>query len=116
MYSMATATRHGWRASASGICGIQFGNCVLFVAVALGLGAILVASRNALFVLRVSGAFYLMWLGCSLILRTSHKQELDSNRATELEAKTALKGLLVQITNPKALLFVTPQSLRSDSS
>src|SRR5262245_13621392 len=41
MCSMAQATRYGFRSSLAGISGIQFGNLLFFVCIALGLAALL---------------------------------------------------------------------------
>ena len=107
VYSMSTATRHGLRASLAAIGGIQAGNCVLFAAVSLGLGAIVAASNNALVVLRLAGAAYLCWLGAGVLIRTFTKAALAPPAKTDMDGQSAVRGLLVQVTNPKALLFVT---------
>jgi threonine/homoserine/homoserine lactone efflux protein len=108
MYSMAAATRYGFRGALAGICGIQAGNLVLFTAVALGLGALLATANTAFTVLRIAGAVYLFWLGGRVILRSFRvRQNVDSTNQETLDSKSAVQGLLVQITNPKALLFVT---------
>jgi homoserine/homoserine lactone efflux protein len=108
IYSMATATRHGLRAGLAGICGIQAGNFVLFAAVALGLGALLATSSSALTVLRMAGAAYLLWLGAGVFVRSfKTEKKLEVRHETGRDRKSAVQGLLVQVTNPKALLFVT---------
>jgi len=108
MYSMAAATRYGFRGAFAGICGIQAGNFVLFTAVALGLGALLRTADSAFTVLRIAGAAYLFWLGGRVIVRSFRQSnKADSGNRETLDSKSAVQGLLVQITNPKALLFVT---------
>jgi len=108
MYAMATAARHGWRAGWAAICGIQAGNFVLFAAVALGLGALLSTSSSALTVLRMAGVAYLLWLGAGVFVRSFKTEtKLEVRHETGRDRKSAVKGLLVQVTNPKALLFVT---------
>jgi homoserine/homoserine lactone efflux protein len=108
MYSMATSARHGFRTGLAGICGIQAGNFVLFAAVALGLGALLAASNGALAVLRIAGAAYLVWLGAGVFVRTFKPEtKLELHPETSRDRKSAVQGLLVQVTNPKALLFVS---------
>ena len=71
--------------------------------VALGLGALLAASETAFAVLRLIGAAYLVWLG------------IQKWRAPVVPAAAAspvlrnglfLQGLLVNLTNPKAIIFV----------
>jgi homoserine/homoserine lactone efflux protein len=108
MYSMATATRHGFRTGLAGICGIQAGNFVLFGAVAVGLGTVLTASDGLFAALRTIGAGYLFWLGGRTIVRTFRpSDESKAESAGSLDPKSAVQGLLVQVTNPKALLFVS---------
>ncbi len=108
MYSMATATRSGLRGALAGICGIQAGNLVLFAAVALGLGALL-STANGLFTgLRIAGALYLFWLGGRVLARSFQQHKpADPAQQEIVDSRSALQGLLVQISNPKALLFVT---------
>ena len=72
--------------------------------VALGLGALLAASETAFAVLRLIGAAYLIWLG------------IQKWRAPVVPAAAAaspvlrnglfLQGLLINLTNPKAIIFV----------
>ena len=121
MYSMATATRYGLRASLAGIFGIQAGNFVLFTVVALGLGTLLAKATVAFALLRVLGAVYLFWLGGSLICRSfrSRNQTAPPPASTELDSRKAAEGLLIQVTNPKAVLFVTallPQFIQANHS
>jgi threonine/homoserine/homoserine lactone efflux protein len=108
MYSMAAATRFGLRGALAGICGIQAGNFVLFAAVGLGLGALLATADGAFMAIRIAGAAYLIWLGGRVIVGTfKNTQAAESAKQERLDSKSAVQGLLVQITNPKALLFVT---------
>src|SRR5262245_27620342 len=110
MCSMAQATRYGFRSSLAGISGIQLGNFLFFVCVALGLGTLLATATTAFAVLRVIGAIYLFYLGVRIILATFRR---SSSTAVQLPAEPPahrnlyLQGLLIQFTNPKALLFVS---------
>jgi homoserine/homoserine lactone efflux protein len=108
--AMSQATRFGFRASLVGICGIQTGNLLFFVSVASGLAALLATATQAFTVLRWVGAAYLFYLGIRIIV--------GSFRSTDAKAETQpalrlsrrglfLQGLLIQVTNPKALLFVS---------
>ena len=110
MCSMAQATRYGLRSSVAGIAGIQLGNALFFVGVGLGVGALLTTASNAFNVLRILGAIYLFYVGIRIILSTiSRLPERAPRSATCLPAHRSLflQGLLIQITNPKALLFVS---------
>jgi threonine/homoserine/homoserine lactone efflux protein len=109
MYSMAVATRSGFRASLGAVCGIQAGNFALFLAVAVGLGTILAAASTAFDFLRVAGAVYLVWLGARVIFGSFRANAMaeEEPRANILGKKSVITGVLVQLTNPKALLFVS---------
>jgi homoserine/homoserine lactone efflux protein len=110
MCSMAQSTRHGFRSSLTGIAGIQLGNFLFFVGIALGLGTLLATATTAFAVLRVLGAIYLFYLGTRIIVSTFRRSAAEATRI-ETPATTRrglfLQGLLIQLTNPKALLFVS---------
>jgi|ERR1700677_239809 homoserine/homoserine lactone efflux protein len=110
MCSMAQATRHGFRSSLAGISGIQLGNFLFFLCVALGLGTLLATATTAFAVLRFFGAIYLFYLGVRIILasfRRSSSRALPAPAPLTERRNLFLQGLLIQITNPKALLFVS---------
>lgn len=111
MCSMAQSTRHGFRSSLTGISGIQLGNFLFFVCVALGLGTLLATATTAFAVLRVLGAIYLFYLGARIIVSTFRRSAKAGATRIETPATTRrglfLQGLLIQLTNPKALLFVS---------
>src|SRR5579859_6212669 len=110
MCSMAQATRHGFRASLAGVAGIQLGNFLFFVCIALGLGTLLSTATTAFTILRVAGAIYLFYLGARIILSTFRPTRLKvAQPAASVTGRRNLflQGLLIQLTNPKALLFVS---------
>jgi homoserine/homoserine lactone efflux protein len=110
MCSMAQSSRHGFRSSLAGITGIQLGNFIFFVCVALGLGAVLATARHVFAVLRFVGALYLLYLGGRIIFVTIWRRSAQSKESPVPAARHRnlfLQGLLIQITNPKALLFVS---------
>ncbi len=110
MCSMAQSTRYGFRSSLAGISGIQLGNFLFFVCIASGLGALLATATTAFTILRTIGAIYLFYLGVRIIVssfrRTVH-DVLPSVAALPARRGLFLQGLLIQLTNPKALLFVS---------
>src|SRR5688500_18438430 len=103
--SMTQATRYGFRSSLVGISGIQVGNFLFFVGIALGIGALLATATTAFTVLRIIGALYLLYLGVRIIASTMRRR--DSKLIQPIMPPTThrnlfLQGLLIQITNPKA--------------
>jgi homoserine/homoserine lactone efflux protein len=110
MCSMAQSTRYGFRSSLAGICGIQFGNLLFFVAIALGLGALLATATTAFTILRIVGAIYLFYLGIRIILSTFRRTPSSTTQPLlppPVLRSLFMQGLLIQLTNPKALLFVS---------
>src|SRR5690348_12992709 len=98
MCSMAQSTRYGFRSSLAGISGIQLGNFVFFVCIALGLGALLATATTAFSVLRVVGALYLFYLGLRVILSTIRRSSPKAAQpAIPLPAYRSLflQGLLI---------------------
>jgi homoserine/homoserine lactone efflux protein len=117
--SMAQSTRYGFRSSLAGVSGIQLGNLFFFVCIALGLGTLLATATTAFTILRFFGALYLFYLGARLIVSTFRRStstagpaRRDVPAAPRAESfpghgRLFLQGLLIQLTNPKALLFVS---------
>src|ERR1043165_2166695 len=78
MCSMAQSTRYGFRSSLAGISGIQTGNLLFFICIALGLGALLAAATTAFTVLRIAGSIYLCSLGLRIIISTFRRRKADA--------------------------------------
>ena len=108
--SMAQSTRYGFRSSLTGISGIQLGNFLFIVCISLGLGTLLATATTAFTVLRVVGVIYLFYLGVRIIHSTFRRSlSRVAQPAMLLSEHRSLffQGLLIQLTNPKALLFVS---------
>jgi homoserine/homoserine lactone efflux protein len=118
--AMSLATRFGVRSSFVGIAGIQLGHLVFFTCIALGLATLLATATTAFTILRVLGAAYLVYLGARIVVSSLRRRKLeDSPRAQTPPAQRSLllQGLAIQLTNPKALLFVSallPQFIDPD--
>jgi homoserine/homoserine lactone efflux protein len=115
---ISQATRYGWRAGFRGVLGIQLGNFVFFLCIAFGLIALLSTATHAFVILQLAGAVYLLYLGLRIII-TSLRSSADALQGFGLRAERrslVAQALFVQLTNPKALLFVSallPQFLDS---
>jgi homoserine/homoserine lactone efflux protein len=107
-FTMSQAARHGMHGAIAGTTGILSGHLVCFTFVALGLAAVLAKLDGAMTVIRIVGALYLMYLGLRMIL--SKMQSVPDVRAAApkppAKGSILLQGLLVQLTNPKNLMFV----------
>jgi threonine/homoserine/homoserine lactone efflux protein len=118
MCAMAQASRYGFRSSFAGITGIQFGNLLFFIWIALGLAALLEAATSAFTVLRMVGAAYLFYLGLRIIIASFLRpsvQAAPSTLAPPAQRSLFLQGLLIQLTNPRHC-FLFPRSCRNSSS
>lgn len=107
LLSMAHGLRYGQRRALATILGGATGSLVLMTASALGLGAILAASATAFLVLKVVGAFYLIWLGISAW--RAREDSLTPSAETDETAPGVLglyrHGFMVGVSNPKDILF-----------
>jgi homoserine/homoserine lactone efflux protein len=102
--SMSTGVRLGYRAAFTAILGLQLALLIQILIVALGLGALLAASEAAFSLVKFLGAAYLIWLGIQKWLASA--VPADTNVPTVRRKGLFLQGLLVNLTNPKAILFI----------
>jgi homoserine/homoserine lactone efflux protein len=104
--SMATGLAHGVRRGYWSIAGLEIGLMVQLAVVALGLGAVLAASAAAFAAVKWIGVAYLVYLAVqqwrtASVALTEHMSRPDSGRLSLL-----LRGFLVNVTNPKGLVFL----------
>ncbi|HEY1706978.1 MAG TPA: LysE family translocator [Rhizomicrobium sp.] len=101
------------------ILGIIGANTVYFVLSATGVGAILMASYTVFFAIKWIGAAYLVWLGLNEIFGTPSLSVVRPAQNDRADARRMfLKGFILQMSNPKALVFFTalvPQFLNPDA-
>lgn len=101
--------------------GILTANAFFFALSGTGLGALLAASPVLFTVVKWAGAAYLFYLGAASWLRPrSLPQARGPSRGTETRCPTLfVRGLVLQLSNPKALLFFTsilPQFIDREQS
>ena len=102
--SMSTSMRHGYWSALVAIIGLQVAILVHLVIVAVGFGALIAASETAFSVVKFIGAAYLIWLGVQKWC--SPPVPVDAERVTVRRRGLFLQGLLVNLTNPKAIIFI----------
>jgi threonine/homoserine/homoserine lactone efflux protein len=107
MLVLRTALLGGRRPAASAAFGICCGLLLWGLLVAVGLGALLTASRLAYAVLRWAGAAYLLWLGLALLLHPRRDGLLTNSQeqAATRPRRWLLQGLLTNLLNPKVGVF-----------
>jgi threonine/homoserine/homoserine lactone efflux protein len=100
---MQSASR-GRRAGLLVMLGLCAGLCVHTAAVALGLAAVFAASPMAFVVLKVAGAAYLLYLAWQAFRAPASAPGSDDG-APVPAAKLFGRGVVMNLTNPKVLLF-----------
>lgn len=109
LFSIATGMERGRRAVLIAVAGMNVATLVWFGAAALGLGALVTAFPDVFRWVAIAGALYVAWLGVSSI-RSAFKSaptEVSTGGRTHLRRPAFVDGFLVQIANPKAVLFFT---------
>jgi homoserine/homoserine lactone efflux protein len=90
------------------IGGILAANTVYFVLSATAVGAVLMASYDLFFAIKWIGAAYLVWLGVSAFLGKSKALSIRAGSAAPVHgSRLFLNGFILQMSNPKALVFFT---------
>ena len=90
--------------------GIQIGNLIFFLCIAFGLVTLLAAVIDAFVVLQIGGAAYLLYLDSRIIISSLQRTPDETAvacRPGEKAGNLVVQALVVQLTNPKALLFVS---------
>jgi threonine/homoserine/homoserine lactone efflux protein len=108
LFALATGLEKGPRAGLIGVLGMNTGSLVWFVAAALGLGALMATFPQAFAILAIIGGLYLAWLGFKALRAAFDPatKGLDMGGAKAAN-RPFMDGLVVQISNPKALLYFT---------
>jgi len=108
--SMSVGLRHGYLAALRAIFGLQSALVIQLSIVGAGLGALLATSATAFNVMKFLGAGYLIWLGIQRW--RDAPQAIDGESLAVPPSGLFMQGLLVNLTNPKAIVFIaalTPQ-------
>jgi homoserine/homoserine lactone efflux protein len=103
--SISSGLHHGLRLGLWNAVGMQAAGVVYVAVVALGLGALLLASESLFTLVKWLGVAYLIYLGV-VTWRTpprAFEEDRDDPAMTAQEIFT--RGFLVNITNPKGIIF-----------
>jgi len=102
MFCLAQGARGGARPALAASAGISAG-CMVHVALAgLGVGALVARHPAAFDAIRWAGVAYLLWLAW----RTLSTPHGVSGRPAVRPARAFRDGLVVNLTNPKVILFI----------
>lgn len=102
MFCLGQGLRTGRRAALAASAGISVGAFIHTALAGLGLGAIVAAAPWAFEVIRWVGVAYLLWLAINTIRHAGAPPKQDNVPA----ARAFRTGLVVNLTNPKVILFV----------
>jgi threonine/homoserine/homoserine lactone efflux protein len=91
------------------VAGMNLATLVWCGAAALGLGALVTAFPEMFHWIAIAGAVYVAWLGVSSIRSAFGPATtgVSTEGRTQLRRPAFVDGFLVQIANPKAVLFFT---------
>lgn len=103
--SMSIGRTHG----AALALGVAFGSFLWALIAVLGLTALLTAYAGVLTIVKIVGGCYLLWLGYKSLKSAFTAKHIATSKTTNDQPKRTffLRGLTVQMTNPKAALAMT---------
>lgn len=85
--------------------GITAGSFIWSISAAFGLGAIMLANAWIFEIVRYFGAAYLMFLAYKAARSALSSKDIAVKSVTGRKSTLFTKGLLLHVTNPKAILF-----------
>ena len=108
LFVLAQSATHGTRAGICVICGLCTGIAVQTTLLIVGVSALIAASPVAFFVLQCCGAAYLLYLAYKSFQVRAGVVKLDERRETRESSglsfrKLYLRGIIMNLTNPKAV-------------
>jgi threonine/homoserine/homoserine lactone efflux protein len=101
IYVVTRSLDQGRSAGIVSMLGIETGTFAYALAAAAGLSGLIAASATAFTVVKYAGAAYLLYLGVRKLLEREQPRDLTVTGRSRL----FLKGMLVQILNPKIAIF-----------
>jgi len=109
LLSVTNSLTHGFTKSVFSSLGNITGIFIVSSAAALGLGAVLQTSTLLFATLKSFGAIYLIYLGIRQwrSKRNMFEKSIEISKHNQGKCKSFVQGLLVAISNPKAILFFT---------
>ena len=106
LFVIGRALAHGRGTALASAAGHAAGNAVVAVCVALGVGTIVERSATVFTAIRLAGAVYLIWLGIQAFRRRGALAAMLASAAEPRgTVRAAREGLIVGVTNPKAVIL-----------
>jgi len=107
VFSVANGVERGKAGALLGVLGMNTATLVWFAAAALGLGALVVAFPTVFRWVSIGGALYVAWLGLKALTGAFGAAADPHAAAIRPHRGAFVDGFMVQIANPKAVLFFT---------
>ncbi|HTK33724.1 MAG TPA: LysE family translocator [Caulobacteraceae bacterium] len=107
LFCVATGMARGRRAALAAMIGMNCATLVWYGAASLGLDALISAFPDAFRLLRLLSAAYLMWMAVGAVKEGLAGQVPPAAVRPPAPGAALRSGFLVQIANPKVLLFFT---------
>jgi len=112
--SLSNGARDGVRSSICAAFGRLLAFALMIAIAGFGLGAVLLASQTLFTLLKIGGAFYLVWLGIRLfrsgpmlLSGSAGDHTTEDGNASRKFGRLAKQEFLVAAGNPKAILVFT---------
>ena len=105
MVVVSSSILHGFKRSLWTITGAAVSHTLFFIVASAGLAAILMASAQVFIILKWFGVCYLIWLGLTQIFSKELQVGAAAGNNRESISSLFLRGITVNSTNPKALVF-----------
>ena len=105
LYVVSRSLAQGRLAGVASAAGVSIGILVHTALAALGLGAVLRASPELFFALKLGGAAYLVFLGVRMLLTPAGTGLPGAAPARASLATLVWQGILSNVSNPKIVLF-----------
>jgi threonine/homoserine/homoserine lactone efflux protein len=107
VFQVATGVERGRAAALQSVVGMNAATLVWFGAAALGLGALVAAFPQVFKLVAIGGALYVAWLGIKALRGAFANESQPKAIITVRDRSAVVNGFMVQIANPKAILFFT---------
>ena len=104
-FLLAHGIGHGRRAALAAMTGIETASAIRILLTAAGLSALLASSAVAFNGIRWAGTAYLLYLGIRASRSSQPRREAGSPARAVPLARSARKGLIVGLGNPKMVIF-----------
>lgn len=103
----AQGASHSSQRAFLGVLGVASADVLFFALSATGIASLILASNLMFSVMKWLGVVYLLYLGISALFSKSGVIKLSAETKESSRKKLFSKGLVVQLANPKALMYFT---------